>query len=129
MVIEKNAKQTDEITWQDWSEPLELLLEAVQGFICTLKRDGCIRTGNSADAAMIKDGKEKLRRALCEYLSHGAKSDAFLEKYVYTSEIYKDAFGFVFEYIGESQHMVCLDGNEVPKDKQALIHDFCLYIE
>ena len=127
--------------WENWTEPLEVLLDVVKQFIETVK---CISSltdfakgGECIESPKIYTRKEDLSRALatCTMIRLGLAippkdiwTTGFLANYIYITSVYEDAYDFVFDYIGENEHQMDLHGDEFAQTKADLLEDFCLYL-
>lgn len=122
--------------WEDWTEPLEVLLSKVKEFIDTVKLvssrlQELPEGGKLIELPELCTRHEALGKALSAFLSVPRRvwTADFLGNYIYAASVYEDVYGFVFEYIGESEHQMDLHGDEVPQTKLELLKDFALYVE
>lgn len=133
--------------WEDWTEPLEILLATAKEFLDTVKAisyrirklpDG----GRLVVAPELYTRKEELAKALALFIKHmnaRAKNENeakiptwetdFLTNYIYVSDVYEDVIHFVFEYIGENEHQANLHGDEFAQTAETLLEDFALYVK
>lgn len=129
--------------WEDWTEPLEVLLSSTKVFIDTLKAVSqriheLPEGGRLVEAPELYTRKEELAKAFTLFvLRHmNAKDEAkiptwdtaFLDNYIYVSDVYEDVMSLVFEYIGENEHQVDLHGDEFAQTEIDLREDFAIYI-
>jgi len=114
--------------WKDWTEPLEVLLTKANEFLKQFDFSSFPRGGVHIGPAEIRTRPMYLARAFIAYIDN-VFADDFLQDYVYTASVYKDVYDLVCEYIGENEHAVALHGDEFAQTEEALIKDFCLYIE
>ena len=123
--------------WKDWTEPLEVLLAKAREFLNTVKSISSRihelpEGGKLIESPELHSRSEELAKALAAFLAKPRETwtTDFLEHYIYASSVYEDVFGFVFEYIGESEQGCGLhDKEEFPQTKEDLIKDFALYFK
>jgi len=114
--------------WEDWTEPLTVLLAKAKEFLKQIDFSGFPRGGVLIEPPELYTRKEQLAKAFVAYIEDMLIGD-FLEHYVYVSSVYRDAMAIVFEYIGENEHQMDLHGDEFAQTKEDLLKDFALYIE
>jgi len=121
--------------WEDWIEPLEILLAKTKEFLDTVKQissrihelpKGEKRVESSVHLIRIKE----FGKALAAFLSEPKEiwTTDFLKDYIDVSSIYEDAFSLVFEYIGEHEHEVDLHGEEFAQTEANLLKGFAQYV-
>lgn len=114
--------------WEDWTEPLKVLLAKAEEFLEQIDFSNFPRGGILIEPPELYIRKEQLAEAFDAYIANILVGD-FLEFYVYASSVFEDMYGFVFEYIGENEHQMDLhDGDEFAHDETSLLEDFCLYM-
>lgn len=114
--------------WEDWTEPLEILLAKAGEFLKQIDFSGFPRGGVLVEPPELYKRKEQIAEAFTAYANDMLTGD-FLQYYVYTSSVYRDVYSLVFEYIGENEHQMDLHGEEFAQTEADLLEDFFLYIE
>lgn len=122
--------------WEDWSEPLEILIANVNGFLSGLKSISSLKDmpigGRLVEVPELYTRKERLAKALSHFITWKDRkivwTTEFLENYVYLSSVYEEAYALVFEYICENEHQFDLHGDEFAQNETGLLEDFALYI-
>lgn len=114
--------------WKDWTEPLEVLLANVKEFLAQINFSDFPQGEKSIGPPELYTRKEVLAKAFVAYMDDMLIGD-FLANYIYVSDVYRDAMAIVFEYIGENEHQMDLQGDEFAQTKDGLLKDFALYIE
>lgn len=106
--------------WSACSEPTEYLLNKVNLYLQILGHEHRVESlgelAKSSSMPIEIRGKRRLEliRSLLHFLKDNKVTVDFLHYYVYSVDVYRDAYDLVFDYMGECEHGGMIQGT--PKD-------------
>ncbi len=130
-----------DLRWNDWTDPLEVLQTEARAFLKQIDFSDFPRGGICINPPELYERKEQLAHAFSKYINEVVLQKIrspkrclevlgdFLHCYIYATDVYRDIFSLVFEYIVENEHMMDLHGKEFAQIEPVLVKDFAEYIE
>lgn len=121
-----------------WHEVINVLKNAANLYIGTLDFS---HMAKEADFNAIQVRKEKLAKDFSIFLRNLLEGNMSkprrsrpVRRYVYIVDVYEDAYAFVWEYVGESEHEFGyvehgIEAEEFPRSDRKLLKDFALYLK